>query len=123
GHDGAFTYVNPAWEEVLGHKVEEVIGKYFVDFAREEDAINYVRLFKRIRDGKETLRDVTGTLTHEDGSTRLFSLSGAPNIDKEGNVRGMIGLLKDITEQQRLQAKLEQSRKQSRSSTRQELPK
>ena len=32
GYDGAYTYVNPAWEKVLGHKTAEVIGKYFIDF-------------------------------------------------------------------------------------------
>lgn len=111
GLNGSFTYVNPAWEKVLGHPSEEVIGKYFVHFVRKEDARFYIKQFKGIRDEKQTIRDITGALLHRDGSTRLFSLSGAPNIDKEGNVRGMIGLLKDITEQQRLQAKLEQAKK------------
>jgi len=111
GLNGLFTYVNPAWEKVLGHPSEEVIGKYFVHFVRKEDARFYMKQFKGIRDEKQTIRDITGALLHRDGSTRLFSLSGAPNIDKEGKVRGMIGLLKDITEQQRLQAKLEQAKK------------
>ncbi|UCF83595.1 MAG: PAS domain S-box protein [Desulfobacteraceae bacterium] len=111
GYDGAFTYVNPAWEKVLGHKVANVIGKYFIDFATEEDAKKYVRLFKRIRDKKETLTDVTGTLIHKDGSARLFNLSGGTNLDSEGKVTGMVGLLKDITEQQRLQMQLQQAQK------------
>ncbi len=111
GLNGSFTYVNPAWEKVLGHPSEEVIGKYFVHFVRREDARFYIKHFKGIRNEKQTIRDITGALLHRDGSTHLFSLSGAPNIDKEGNVRGMIGLLKDITEQQRLQAKLEQAKK------------
>ncbi|TET86437.1 MAG: PAS domain S-box protein [Desulfobacteraceae bacterium] len=111
GNDGAFTYVNPAWEKVLGHKAAEVIGKYFIDFVPEEDAKKYVRLFKRIRDKKKTLTDVTGTFIHKDGSVRLFNLSGATNLDSEGNVKGMVGLLKDITEQQRLQTQLQQAQK------------
>lgn len=111
GYDGAYTYVNPAWEKVLGHKTAEVIGKYFIDFVPEEDAKKYIRLFKRIRDKKETLRDVTGTLIHKDGSVRLFNLSGATNLDSEGNIKGMVGLLKDITEQQRIQTQLQQAQK------------
>jgi PAS domain S-box-containing protein len=111
GYDGAFTYVNPAWERALGHPVTEVIGKYFIDFADEENTTRYVRLFKRIRDEKETLTDVTGTLIHKDGSARLFSLSGATNLDSEGKVTGMVGLLKDITEQQKLQVQLQQAQK------------
>ena len=68
GYDGAFTYVNPAWEKVLGHKITEVAGKYFIDFAKEGDTGKYTRLFKRIRDKKQTLIDVTGTLVHKDES-------------------------------------------------------
>ena len=111
GYDGAFTYVNPVWEKILGHKVAEVTGKYFIDFVPEEDAKKYVRLFKRIRNKKETLMDVTGTFIHKDGSVRLFNLSGAANLDSEGKVTGMVGLLKDITEQQKLQTQLQQSQK------------
>jgi len=111
GKNGAFTYVNPAWEKVLGHSVDEVKGKYFVNFSPEEDAKEYVRLFKQIRDGKETLRDINGTLLNKDGSPRLFSLSGAPNLGPDGSVTGMVGLLKDVTEERSLQAQLQQAQK------------
>jgi PAS domain S-box-containing protein len=110
-HNGAFSYVNPACEKVLGYKPDEVVGKYFVDFAATEDARTYIGLFKKIRDGKVTLNDVQGTLIHKDGSPHLFSLSGAPNLDGAGNVKGMVGLLKDITEQGKLQAQLLQAQK------------
>ncbi len=111
GQDGAFTYVNPAWEKVLGHSVDEVAGKYFVNFSPEEEVKKYVRLFKQIRDGKETLRDISGTLLNKDGSPRLFSLSGAPNLGPDGSVTGMVGLLKDVTEERSLQAQLQQAQK------------
>ncbi|MBW1789908.1 MAG: PAS domain S-box protein, partial [Deltaproteobacteria bacterium] len=109
--EGAFSYVNPAWEQVLGHKTEEVFGKYFVHFTKEEDARQYVRFFKRIRDGKETLINLTGILVNKDGTDRHFILSGAPNLDAEGRNIGMVGLLKDITEQHILQAQLQQAQK------------
>ncbi len=109
--NGAFSYVNPAWEQILGHKNEEVVGKFFVHFAKKENARQYVRFFKRIRDGKETLINVTGALVHKDGTDRHFILSGAPNLDAEGRTIGMVGLLKDVTEQQILQSQLQQAQK------------
>lgn len=48
---------------------------------------------------------------HKNGSARLFSLSGATNFDAEGRVTGMVGLLKDITEQHKLQTQLQQAQK------------
>ncbi len=108
--NGCFTYVNPAWERIMGHGVEEVTGKSFTDFARQEDVKGYLRYFKRIKAGKEMTEDITGPLIHKDGSTRLFSISGAPNLE-EGRTMGLVGLLKDITEQQRLQNQLQQAEK------------
>jgi two-component system cell cycle sensor histidine kinase/response regulator CckA len=109
--DGSFTYVNPAWKVILGYEREEVLGKYFVDFAKHEEARNYVRIFKDIRDKRETLKDVDITILHKDGSPRLFSASGAPNINKAGEVTGMVGLFKDITDQRRLEAQFEQAQR------------
>jgi PAS domain S-box-containing protein len=108
---GAFSYLNPAWEEILGYRRVEAIGRHFISFAREQDKVAFVRHFKSIRDEKRTLRDVKGVLIHRDGTNRLFTLSGAPNLDGQGRVIGMVGLMIDITEQTRLQDRLEQAKK------------
>jgi len=109
GTDGAFTYVNPAWERIMGYEPKDVIGRYFIDFAKKEDIRNYIHLFKIIRDERCTIRDEIGTLVHKDGSDRYFSLSGAPNFDASGNVIGIVGTFKDITELKRSQEELEKS--------------
>lgn len=109
GTDGAFAYVNPAWERIMGYRSEDVIGKYFINFAKQEDVRNYIRLFKMIRDERRTIRDDVGTLVHQDGSDRHFSLSGAPNLDAEGRVTGIVGTFKDITDLKRYQEELEKS--------------
>ena len=109
--DGSFAYVNPSWEKILGHTLEEVIGKYFIDFARKEDIKTYTNHFKRVRDTRETIKDFNGILLNKDGSERIFNMNGAPNIDMEGNVIGIVGILKDITEQRSLEAQLQHASK------------
>jgi len=109
--DGSFTYVNPAWKTILGHEPEAVLGQYFVDFVKEEDARKYVHIFKEIRNRRETFKDADVNLVHKDGSTRLFSASGAPNINRSGEVTGMVGLFKDITDQRKLEKQLRQSQR------------
>ncbi|NVM22568.1 MAG: response regulator [Desulfobacterales bacterium] len=111
GLDGSLTYVNPAWERVLGHKREEVIGKYFVGFCRKEEASHCLSLFKLVKEGRETITDASCTLMHKDGSDRIFSMSGAPNLDSQGKVIGIVGLFRDITEQCKLESQLIQARK------------
>ncbi len=109
--DGSFTYVNPAWEAILGYKREEVLGEYFVNFTKQEEAGHYVRIFKDIIDKRETIKATDITMVHKDGSTRLFSACGAPNIDKNGEVTGLVGLFKDITEHRRLEAQFQQAQR------------
>lgn len=109
--NGAFTYVNPAWEKILGHSKEKVIGKYFIDFVREEDVKVFIDLFKEVRNKAETLTDFNGVLMHQNGSERLFNMNGAPNFDSEGNTTGLVGILKDITEQYNMEVELRQAQK------------
>ena len=109
--EGLLTYVNPAWERILGHNKEEVIGKYLVDYARKKDAKRYFRTFKRIRDSDETIGDATISLLDSDGTIRLFKASCSPNFNSEGKMTGVVGVLKDITQQRQLEVQLQQSQK------------
>ncbi|MCX5839116.1 MAG: PAS domain S-box protein [Deltaproteobacteria bacterium] len=105
----AFTYVNPAWERILGHRIEDVLGKYFIDFVRKEDVPLYIGLFKHVREEGGTVRDGIGVLLHKDGSDRFISISGAPNLDSEGRVIGVVGTFKDVTDLKLSEAELQGS--------------
>ncbi len=111
GTDGTFNYVNPAWKNILGHCREEVIGKTFIDFANKEDIKAYTDFFQKVRECHGAMSDIIMTLLHKRGTTRVFYISGAPNLNLKGHVTGIVGLLKDITEQQQLQRQLQQSQK------------
>jgi len=96
--DGAFSYVNPAWKRLLGHDPDEVLGKFFIDFVRPQDVVLYRGIYKKIRDEKDEVVDFTGTLVAKDGTSRHFSFSGSPLFDSHGNLEGMVGQVRDITE-------------------------
>jgi two-component system cell cycle sensor histidine kinase/response regulator CckA len=111
GLDGSFTYVNPAWERILGHKTEEVMGKSVAEFVCENDVDRCVQLFTRVKEEGTTATDTSCMLIHRTGAPRLFSISAAPNLDAGGNVIGIVGIFKDITEQRRLEDELAQAQK------------
>jgi len=109
--NGSFTYINPIWEKILGHRLDEVLGQKFIDFVRPEDAKDYAVDFEQVRDGKLILKDRVGTILHKDGSERIFNISGAPNLDLKGNVTGIVGIFKDMSEQKKLESQLLQAQK------------
>lgn len=56
--NGDFVKVNRQWEEVLGYKVEEIIGKNFTDFIHPDDLDGTNKILSKLGEGKKTLRFV-----------------------------------------------------------------
>jgi PAS domain S-box-containing protein len=112
--NGRFAYVNPAWERILGHKNEYVIGKRFIAFVKKEDINRFIHIFNQIRDNKQRIVDIYGSILHKDGSERLFHMSGAPNIDSDGNVTGAVGTFRDITELKKSELELRETNQKLR---------
>jgi PAS domain S-box-containing protein len=96
--DGRFLYVNPVFEKILGYRKESVIGKLFTDFIKKEDSERFIPTLNRIRDSRHTITDLYVPIIHKDGTERLFYMSGAPDTDSEGNVIGVVGTFKDVTD-------------------------
>ena len=96
--DCRFTYVNPAWEGLLGYRPEEMVEKSFIQFINPFKKNIFENLFYQVLTNKSTFRDIEAELICKDGSVRHFSVSGAPNFTSGGFVSGLIGLMNDITE-------------------------
>jgi len=107
--EGVCTYVNPAWERILGHPKESVPGLYMIDFVKKEDVGTVVSAFNEIRESRKRVTDLYGTIMHKDGSERLFNMSGAPNTDSGGKVTGVVGTFKDVTDLKKSEAELRTS--------------
>jgi len=114
--EGIYTYVNPAWERILGHPKEDVIGKKLTDFTKQEDVERFIYAFNEIRDKGKRVYGQYGAILHKDGSERMFIMSGAPNTDSGGNVIGVVGTFKDVTDLKKSEAekkKLEEQYRQA----------
>jgi PAS domain S-box-containing protein len=108
---GVITYANPAWKRFLGHDSDDLMGRYFIDFAREEDRKTYRKLFRSIRDEKNIVSNYIGIMLTKNGRERLFSMNSSFNRDAKGRIIGVVGAMKDITEQRVMEKKLAQAQK------------
>ncbi len=108
---GTFTYTNPAWEDVLGHKISDILGKNFITFIREDDHEKFSKIFEDIIRSEATIRDQNFVMLNNHGQPRHMTFTGAPDLDAEENVIGIVGTLKDITKMRDMEAQLLQASK------------
>ncbi|MBI3896842.1 MAG: EAL domain-containing protein [Gammaproteobacteria bacterium] len=92
--DGQVVFLNPAWERLTGHKIDETIGKTFSDFLLDEDA---VRDFapQHLAELHEKGREVP--FRTASGKKLWVSVDADAQIDSGGVFTGVIGTLGDIT--------------------------
>jgi PAS domain S-box-containing protein len=97
--EGRYLMVNPAGEQFLGRPAEEILGKNDLELFSPDCA----RLLME-RD-REIIRS-GGTRTYEEvlvfgGATRFFSSAKGPYRDGDGNIIGLFGVTREITDQKR----------------------
>jgi PAS domain S-box-containing protein len=108
---GKFTYVNPSWQNILGHARNEVIGRPFTDLVADPPVKTYNDLFERLLSGKERLVEGYVNFKHQSEGHRTFNFTASVNSDFEGRITGIICVAKDVTEEERLRTQLFQSQK------------
>ncbi|HEX6371130.1 MAG TPA: PAS domain S-box protein [Longimicrobium sp.] len=106
---GLVTTWNPAAERTFGWTAEEVLGRRPL-FVPAETRPRHEELLARVLGG-EALYEILLRRVRKDGELLDIRLSAAPLTDAEGNPRGAIALLADMTEWMRLEAEVRQSQK------------
>ena len=103
--NGYYTYVNHAFSAMLGYAEAEITGMSYRDlFPPEELAAADDRFLRRQR-GEDVPNNYESCLLHKDKKTRVVVTQSIGTIDVEGR-RLMIGTVRDITEQKRIEAQL-----------------
>jgi len=104
---GTYTFVSPRIKDILGYKVDEVVGKKrTLDFAPEEEKRKWIKRFKEVNAKREPFSGFEITYLHKNGSPVVLETSGIPFFDSAGNFKGFVGINKDITERKRMQEQL-----------------
>ncbi len=108
--EGAVQYVSPAFSRLFGWTLDELAGKG-IPFVPESERKRTMEIIRDLHDngtpcsGFETLR------TTKDGRQVQISVSASRYDDHEGNPAGMLVMLRDISGQRELEARLSQAHK------------
>jgi len=105
---GITTFVNPALAEMLGYKVEEMLGKHLFDFMDQKGKELAQQSLEKRQQGESEKHDFV--FLHKDGRKVNANLVTSPIIDREGGYQGAVAALRDISKEVEAEKALYDSR-------------
>jgi PAS domain S-box-containing protein len=101
--EGRYTYLNPAWEQAFGYKLEEMLGKKFSDFQSPEMAMRDQKEFNHLLKGN-TIKGFETVHIAKSGRQINLVFNAKFLRDSEGKICGTLGTAYDITERKRTES-------------------
>jgi len=104
--EGILTFVSPSWTSLLGHPVDQVIGKPLQQFIHPDDV---ARCLVSMQDAINTglgQASIEYRVKHIDGSFRWHTTNAVAIRDASGSIISVEGIASDITERKRAEEEL-----------------
>ena len=99
---GKTAFVNSHMAEMLGYTVEEMLGRHLFSFMDEQGVQNAMIKLERRQQGIKEQHDFE--FQRKDGTRIYTTLETGPVTDEDGNYKGAIAGVIDITNQKRVEA-------------------
>ncbi len=109
--EGKVIYFNPAFTRVFGWSLEERIGKKMDDFVPEENRPETRMMIDKVMVSRENFSGLESRRYTKNGKIIPVSISGALYHGRDGHIISVVLNLRDISEQKKLEAQLQQAQK------------
>lgn len=96
---GIFTFISPAWTILLGHPVDQIVGKSYQNLIHPDDLSVCNEFFKNMFNSTPEKNVINYRVRHTDGSWCWHSTKAVTLRDNAGSITGFMGIARDITEQ------------------------
>ncbi|MBW4054721.1 MAG: PAS domain S-box protein [Proteobacteria bacterium] len=114
--EGRYTYLNLAWEQVLGYELDEMLGKKFNDFQTPESAARFLIEFNRLLEGN-SVNNFETTHTGKSGNKIYLVFNALFICDDKGNIAGASGTAYDISGRKQMETELRQAKAAAEAAT------
>ncbi len=104
--DGRFSYVSHAWQQFLGNRAEEMIGREYREVVLAEDVPACDAFLADVVRSGELRSGIEYRVRHKDGSEHWHTSSIKPVLDAKRNPVTFVGVAHDITAVKRTQKEL-----------------
>lgn len=107
--DGNFTYLNPAWEKVLGYPIEQMLGHSLADFQSKETAKRDIIMFSSVLYGQSFNGYETECIS-KTGKQVYLIIDASPIMDSSNEkCYGTQGIAFNMTERKRVEKSIRKS--------------
>lgn len=95
--EGKWTFLNKAWEDVMGFTLEESIGELFFNYLHPDDVQKNQELFAPLINQEKSYCTHEIRYVAKNGAVKWIVVYAILTFDKDGNITGTAGTLRDIT--------------------------
>lgn len=99
--NGVYTYSSPKVVDILGYRLEEIVGKTPFDFMAPDEAKRVGAKFAAFATERKSFRNLENVNLHKEGRQVILETNGMPIFDAEGGLTGYRGIDRDITDRKR----------------------
>lgn len=107
-----FVFLNAACARILGLSREELVGRLDSEFLTREDSRHIEEVDARVLTTGETV--VAEEPVTEGGTIRIYLSTKSPLLNEKGEIVGLLGISRDITDRKRFEVELQRSEEQLR---------
>ncbi len=93
-----FTYVSPQVEKIIGYPCEGLLQRSPMDFMPPEEGLRITSILKEYISQRSPFSLLQCTMRHRNETLRILEVSGTPVTALSGEVVGLRGVARDITE-------------------------